>query len=506
MIKFGISHIKPIGMCILLLGSIMTFTACMGKNDPKVSDPIATQQTDAICEHSDSEWIVDSEATIFSDGKQHLECLLCGKVLQDAIIPKIECSHSESLWITDQSPALCADGTKHEECTVCGEILATEQIPYGLNLIDSCYGITYIQDQDGKYLSFDGKELIMTTTPTEWFLSSCGDGRFYIKDPTDFLMMEYYGGILKMEEDTGYTEQQWVLKMNDAGGIVIEHADSKNHYLRSDGDGNLSVISRSLSDDACIWTLQTDRLTRGYPYVEIMGRTGIVSLRIEHKVLDVISYDRLQLWTDNLECAYEAYAELTGWIPFNCIEVRGYTNCNGWGYVYREKPVIHVNKNCLYEDLVKMNSRNNDWNFGVLHEMSHLFDRDNWAFEWETLAHYKVAYVLYKFGAYAAPAEFPKDQLFSHETLKQAFVQLDGTLEENYGSIQKPLAVKLWEITEKAGWDAVVQAFAAMHKTNDNSQIEKFDRFISLIGEFGSIDISALFSESERTALEDKLS
>lgn len=501
-------QIKLIVICAIILCFIMTLTACENVHDSDMSAPLVTTQvqTQSVCEHNGSEWIVDSEATLFADGKRHQECLMCGEHLQDEIIPKIECSHSETSWITDRFPILCEDGEKHEECTVCGKVLAQEAIPYGLEMVDACYGMTYIQNQDGKYLSYNGKELVATTTPTEWFLSSCGDGRFYIKDSSDFLAMEYYGGILKMEEDTGYTEQQWVLKANDSGGIVIEHADSKDNYLRSNGDGTLSVVHKSVSDDSCIWSFQIDALSSGHPYFEIIGKSGIVSLRIEHRVLDWISYDRLQQWADNLERAYEAYAELTGWTPFKRVEVRGYTNCNGWGYVYREKPVIHVNKDCLYEDLMKMKRRENDWNFGVLHEMSHLFDRESWAFEWEALAHYKVAYVLYKFDAYAAPAEFPAEQLFSHETLKNAFVQLDGTLEENRGSIQKPLAVKLWEITDKAGWDAVVQTFAVMQKTNDNSQIEKLDRFLSLIGEYGSLDAVAMFSELERGILAHSLS
>lgn len=416
------------------------------------------------------------------------------------------CSHEQTQWLVEQQPSLRSNGTKLEVCRICGETINVASIPYELRTLEQCYGYSTIRNQGGMYLSIEYNMPVMSNAPSDWRLESCGQNRFYLKDLSGFYVLEYYGGCLKMEEDTGYTEQQWILLENTDGAFIIANADSPNYYLRSDEMGNLSVVRKSEADTGCLWYIQSNNLESGLPYFEITGQQGIIYLRLSPEVLEIITIERLQQWANDLEMAYEAYAELTGWRPFSKVEVRGYTDCGGWGYVYRQKPVIHVNKDCLYEDLQKMSKRDNDWNFGVLHEMSHLFDKEKWGFEWEALAHYKVAYVLYKYDAFSAPAEFSTDKLFSHNTLKNAFYQLDGRLGSGNISIQKPLAGKMLEITEVVGWDAVKKTFCSFPEMTNASDLARFEQFLNLLGEHGSIDVKSLFSNREWEAVVEALS
>jgi len=419
---------------------------------------------------------------------------------------KTICTHSESDWIVDLAPTLKAVGLRHKECTICKQLLAAEKIDYPLETISPCYGFITLQDHTGRYLSVTDHQLTLEATPTAWNLMSCGNDRFYLKESTGFYVLEYFSGVLKMEEDTGYTEQQWILKRNDVGNIVIVHADAQNYYLRSDETGHLSVVHKNNADDYCIWSMQDYGLTQGYPYVEITSQSSIISLRVEHRVFDIISHDRLLNWANNLEQAYMAFAELTGWKPFENVEIRGYTSCSSWGYVYSEKPVVHVNNDELYKDLEKMSKRENDWNFGVLHEMSHLFDKDIWAFEWEALANYKIAYVLYKYDAFAAPAEFPSSQVFSHSTIKDAFFELGGSFTSNNSSIENSLTNKLWEITEVVGWPAVASAFSNFPQSGRNlSNIEKLEQFLLLVQSYSNEDAKSYFSTQEWDILTEAL-
>lgn len=416
------------------------------------------------------------------------------------------CTHIYSDWIVDLSPTIRSTGQRHKDCTVCGQTLTTESTQYSLEPLPPCYGFITLQDHSGRYLSFSDNQIITETTPTEWNLMSCGNDRYYLKDTTGFYVMEYYYGTLKMEEDTGYTEQQWILKENEFGDIVIAHADAQDYYLRSDEVGNLSVVYRNNADEYCIWSMQDCGLIQGYPYAEITSQDSSILLRVEHRVFDIISHERLQKWANDLEQAYISYAELTGWKPFESVEIRGYTNCGSWGYVLADKPVVHVNKDELYKDLEKMSNRENDWNFGVLHELSHLFDKEDWAFEWEALAHYKVGYVLYKHDALAAPAEFPSSQVFSYTTMKDAFWELEGSLTNHNGAVDKPLAIKLWEITDVAGWQAVVSTFSNFPESGRyKSNVEKLDEFLLLVQKYSEKDVKSYFSTQEWTIITESL-
>ena len=81
-----------------------------------------------VCEHIESNWIVDTEPSIYNEGSQHKECTKCGEILSTELIPKL-CSHIESNWIIDINATLQSEGAKHTECTKCGEIIQTQTIP-----------------------------------------------------------------------------------------------------------------------------------------------------------------------------------------------------------------------------------------------------------------------------------------------------------------------------------------------------------------------------------------
>ena len=108
-----------------------------------------------ISQHTESEWIIDTNPTCTTGGAQHKICLQCksitttqplpmlthqwtelvvpatcqspGSIItsctrcQDAKTQSIEpIAHKESTWITDTAPTCTTPGKQHKECTMCG--------------------------------------------------------------------------------------------------------------------------------------------------------------------------------------------------------------------------------------------------------------------------------------------------------------------------------------------------------------------------------------------------
>jgi len=509
-------------LCILLLGG------CMDEG--------------GSCAHSPSDWLIDDEGV-----NRYTQCLLCGRILRTEPLPAVECSHLVSVWQEDtaaglrvkqcrscnqiletaplastcphrftqwsEEPAATPGGDirKTKTCSACGEILETVTEAAPLTTLSPCYGLTYIQNCDGAYLTQNGTTAFTGSTPTQWLLESCDDDMFFLKEPSGLYMLEYWNGAFQMAYDSGYTEQLWIPKKDASGAYLLVHAAAPDYYLRSQPDGSLSLVHKSLADARCYWQLQTSGLTAGYPYIEINGQRGIITLQLEPRVLDILTRGDLLRWANDLEYAFDAYAELTGWKPFDHLTVRGYATCHDWGYVHFEKPIIHANKDYLYADLEKKSQRETDLVWGILHEMSHLFDQGKWHFDVEVLAAYKILYVLYRSDTVTLPGEYDTTWHFDYENMEESFYLLCGKLSEDkspegYPPLAYPLAGKLFEITKVIGWDAVAAAFRSMPDTAGMTQTEIFETFIDQLSAGSGRDVRAFFTSKEWKVIKKHLS
>lgn len=56
-----------------------------------------------LCKHIEGDWIVDTAATLESEGSKHTECTKCGKTIQKQIIPELEYSLSEVKQLLSKS-------------------------------------------------------------------------------------------------------------------------------------------------------------------------------------------------------------------------------------------------------------------------------------------------------------------------------------------------------------------------------------------------------------------
>lgn len=512
----------------LLLVCILLLCACMDQP--------------SSCSHSPSNWMIDDAGE-----NRYTECLLCGRILRTEPLPQVQCSHLISVWLEEpaeglrikqckscnqiletqplattcshrftqwtQQPATVPGGDiqKIKTCSACGEVLETVTEAAPLTTLAPCYGLTYIQNCDGAYLMRNDTTAFTGTTPTQWLLESCLEDRFFLKEPNGLYMLEYWYGAFQMAYDSGYTEQLWIPQKDPSGAYLLAHASAPDYYLRSQPDGSLSLVHKSMADARCYWQIQTAGLTTGYPYIEINGQRGIITLQLEPRVLEVLSRGELLRWANDLEYAYDAYAELTGWKPFAQLTVRGYAVCHDWGYVHYEKPIIHANKDWLYADLVKKSQRDTDLVWGILHEMSHLFDQPKWHFEPEALAAYKILYVLQRCNSETIPGEYDNSWHFAYQDMDDAFYRLCGKLGEDnspegYPPLAYPLAGKLFEITKTIGWEAVCQAFRSMPDTTGMTQMQIFETFVTQLSSSSGRNVRSLFTDKEWRVVDKYLS
>ncbi len=138
-----------------------------GKKCSACEETLVAQTVNEMIAHTESDWIIDSNATCSKVGSKYIECTECKAVIKteaiaklahtEAAIPAVpatctatgltegkKCSaceeilvaqtatemlaHTESDWIIDSNPTCSKAGSKHIECTECKAVIKTESI------------------------------------------------------------------------------------------------------------------------------------------------------------------------------------------------------------------------------------------------------------------------------------------------------------------------------------------------------------------------------------------
>lgn len=366
-----------------------------------------------------------------------------------------------------------------------------------LNIAGSCYTL---QNSGGKYLAAAGDALTLSDKPFVWYAAPAASGSFtlrpdgrraYMLDVSNAWFKE--GNSVGIWDGTGYDAQHW--RLFGSGNGTWQLVCSLHPELAlsvSSGGAALQKRGSAASD----WQLALVKTER-HRYMEFEGSSGVVTMRLEHRVLDVLSSTRLQKWLDDLETAYADYAELTGWTPYRHVYLNMIDPETNWGYAGKDG-VIQIDANDIYDDLrLNFTRRKNDWNFGLLHEISHLFEADGrpWDFHAEVLADYKLAYVMVKNNCTAVPADWYGDK---REYAGWDVIDIyrgDGPLESTLTVFS--LCGKLSEVMKEIGWDAAKQLFRNYPDTADLTPAQNFELFVSLLSQYSGKDVRAMFTDAE---------
>ena len=139
--------------------------------------------------------------------------------------------------------------------------------------------------------------------------------------------------------------------------------------------------------------------------------------------------------------------------------------------------------------------------------MGHMFDFNQpWKFEAEVMTDLKVAYVLEKNGAAAAPSEFPANECFYGADIIDAYDRLSDDFSENYNIFG--LAKRLLDIKENIGWEPFEETFHYLKENEtyytDVTNQEKFEEFVARLSLYGSVDVKSYFSTEEWNVIINK--
>lgn len=373
------------------------------------------------------------------------------------------------------------------------------------NLLKPCFGTTYIRHINGLYLAIKNNKACLTTEKYLWILQSFENDRFYLKNISDHDCLEYFCNNLNTAIDSGYTVQHWHIYIDNNNHIIIEHADSKNMFLCSDNN-NLSIKNINSNKDDFLFFLENNSLTDGYPYIETLSKTKRISLRVEPSILNIVNKEWLKEWTDDLEKAVYSFSRLVGHLPFPTIEIRGYTNCNAWGYIYYNIPVVHINNGYMKNEIIRMRQRKTrDISFGTLHEISHLFDKPVWLFDGEAMANIKIPYVLKELDFTVQVNENSNERLFTLENYVEDLYSSQGKLDNVKGLFSSSLAAKITEIAIIIGYDAFKETFRSINILHE-SNLKRFELFIEKLSEYSSKNIKEMFTNEEWNTIVKNLS
>lgn len=401
----------------------------------------------------------------------------------------------------DSSETLAAQlvrqgAVKAKTAAECGLVLAADSEGF-LNIAGSRYTL---QNADGKYLAASGDALTLSDKPFAWYaLPAAGDSftlrpdnkRAYMLDVSNAWFEE--GNRVGICDGTGHDAQRW--KLYQSGKDTWQLVCSLHPELAlSASSGGAALQKRG--NAGTNWQLTLVGTERGN-YMEIVGRSDVITMRLERRVLDVLSRARLQKWVNDLETAYADYAELTGWTPYRHVYINMLAPETNWGYAGKDG-IIQIDADDIYEDLsLNFARRKNDWNFGLLHELSHLFEADGrpWDFHAEVLADYKLAYVMTKNNCAAVPADWYSDK---REYTGWDVIDVyrgDGPLKDTLTIFS--LSGKLSEVMKEIGWDAAKQTFRSYPDTTNLTPEENFTLFISLLSQYSGKDVRAMFTDAE---------
>lgn len=380
------------------------------------------------------------------------------------------------------------------------------------NLLDS--GIyTFYNEETKSYLSYKENNLILSATPSNWWINKVRKEDFYVYAQDTELVLDIdnawvkEGTSVKLWNLTGYDVQIWNIIQNENGTHTIAYSGDNQYCLGFDNKNAVLQI-RDETNPMQEWKVVDISDTIPKQYLSFKSEGGIIHLQLPLDILSVISESRLQQWANELETAYYSFYELTNFKPYDYIVVEAYKPSQHTGWVINNSNIIHIDSKFIYTDLEKMADRECDWNFCALHEMGHMFDFNRpWNFESEMLTDLKLAYVLEKNGAAAAPSEFKVSDNFYGADIINAYDILSLDFSENYNIFG--CTKRFMDIKEDIGWEPFKQTFHYFQANEasyaGDSEQQKFENFVQLLSDYGNIDVKSYFSVEEWNSIIDEL-
>ncbi|MDA1275590.1 MAG: M60 family metallopeptidase [Verrucomicrobia bacterium] len=229
-----------------------------------------------------------------------------------------------------------------------------------------------------------------------------------------------------------------------------------------------------------------------------------VSLILEKQDLAAVKEASVARWVGQLDNVFEKYQELVGFVPFNgerisIVSVRQYPG----GWAVAGNPIKWMQK-FVKEELQRIESQD-DWSFGLLHELGHNFDHGSWNWEAEFWANLKMFYVVESLDAtvFQRGVPYRGAELAKYYEMRTQEAKAQGRFEFD------SLVYRFIKISRKIGWKPFQQTFHEfLNLPADGvptTRIAQFDLFLDLLTKFSKSDVRTLFPAEELSDVSNAL-
>lgn len=226
-----------------------------------------------------------------------------------------------------------------------------------------------------------------------------------------------------------------------------------------------------------------------------------------------ITPNNIQKWLTNMDKVYESYQSLTGFTPCNGQTLTFVSSTETYGAAWIHpggNPNIYINVGAIPEWYGRINTGcytgTEDWLFGYMHEIGHMFDTNIWDFDSELMANFKMAYVLEKqnapviMGKQYWGAEI-KDYYYTNN-----YIGTDG-LTSKFGG--DAFTYTLLDIKDKIGWEPFESTFRKMldmTKTGFelSKSIDKLNMIFTSLRNESGYDVISYYSDAQIAVLENE--
>ncbi len=344
---------------------------------------------------------------------------------------------------------------------------------------------------------------------------------------------------------------QWYIADNDDGSVsffimanesVEKGQDDVRNYLRkpskfclaySDGKFILQESTESVTPTG-ITHFQLEMTRRGSDQcLQYISDKGHIALRLPKTAATRgrLTDARGQQWANDVELAYEAFIELTSYTPYDDIIVKAFAPSSYMAYILGgSSPQFGRTYNTITVGTSGQPNAKNSWfvtdirclvlrgwgehrdvNFGVLHEMGHMFDDSRgWKFETEMQTDMKLVYVLDKYGFCAVPSGAAPTTVYTGENiLEDCYFAAGRTLrdmptdqftDDNYNIIEA--SGVFIRIKNEITWEPFKKAFAWYQANVGSSEVpsrngDRFEFFVQKLDEYSEKDVRSLFEGNE---------
>lgn len=226
----------------------------------------------------------------------------------------------------------------------------------------------------------------------------------------------------------------------------------------------------------------------------------------------LITPEHTLMFLDRMDAIYELYEELTGYQTCNGrkITFHGSDDTYGGAWVYgNSSPDIYINNNNRDQWIADIEdgftTGRENWCFGFLHELGHLFDENIWTYNAEITANFKMAYILEELNGYIV-----MNGDYSHQYVGAGIKDYYETAYINSGNLENSFSgdgftYALLDIKEKIGWQAYAKTFRellelypkVLNSSVTMSEGFKINLFLTALAKNSNYDVISYFNEKQ---------